>query len=105
MSALTMGVVGESLFGTGLGEEFDPVEEELVDVFRAFDLLALPFAGLRMRMPTRTVRRLQVAQPPGAEALGFGPGPPDFDVLTALPFAQMVLQESMRLYPPAWMIV
>lgn len=46
MSALTMGVVGESLFGTGLGEEFDRVEEALVDVFRAFDLLVLPFAGL-----------------------------------------------------------
>ena len=178
-----MGVVGESLFGTGLGEEFDRVEEALVDVFRAFDLLVLPFAGLRMRMPTRTVRRFaaakadlerivdgviaerradgrdrgdllsmllaaqdaddgtamtdeevrhevmtlfaaglettanaltftwyllarhpEVEQRLRAEALALGPGPPGIDDLARLPFAQMVLQESMRLYPPAWMI-
>jgi cytochrome P450 len=183
MSALTMGVVGESLFGTGLGEEFDRVEEALVDVFRAFDLLVLPFAGLRMRMPTRTVRRFAAAKADldrivdgiiaerraegrdrgdllsmlldaqdaddGAamtdeevrhevmtlfaaglettanaltftwyllarhpevderlreEARELATGLPGLDDLARLPFAQMVLQESMRLYPPAWMI-
>lgn len=62
MSLITTGVVGEALFGTELGEEFGRVEEALVDVFRAFDLLVLPFSGLRMRIPTRTVRRFHAAK-------------------------------------------
>ena len=182
MSALTMGVVGEALFGTELGDEFGRVEEALVDVFRGFDLLVLPFAGVRMRMPTRTVRRFAAAKAdlerivdgviadrradgrdrgdllsmllaaqdaedgaamtdeevrhevmtlfaaglettanaltftwyllarhPAAEerlraeaaALDDDPG---LDDLPRLPFAQRVLQESLRLYPPGWML-
>jgi len=62
MSALTMGVVGEALFGTELGDEFGRVEEALVDVFRGFDLLMLPFSGVRTRIPTRTVRRFHAAK-------------------------------------------
>ena len=62
MSALTMGVVGEALFGAEVGEDFERVQEALVDVFRAFDLLVLPFSGVRMRLPTRTVRRFAAAR-------------------------------------------
>ena len=182
MSALTMGVVGEALFGTELGDEFGRVEEALVDVFRGFDLLVLPFAGVRMRMPTRTVRRFAAAKADlerivdgviadrradgrdrgdllsmllaaqdaedgaamtdeevrhevmtlfaagletTANALTFTwyllarhpeaeerlraeaaalDGDPGLDDLPRLPFAQRVLQESLRLYPPGWML-
>ena len=183
MSALTMGIVGETLFGTELGNEFGRVEEALVDVFRAFDMLVLPFAGLRMRMPTRTVRRFAAAKADlerivdgviaerradgrergdllsmllaaqdaddgagmtddevrhevmtlfaaglettanaltftwhllarhpeaerrlHAEAAALDAEPAGLDDLPRVPFAQMVLQESLRLYPPAWMI-
>jgi cytochrome P450 len=62
MGGLTMGVVGETLFGTEIEGERERVEAALVDVFRAFDLLVLPFAGLRMRVPTRTVRRFRAAR-------------------------------------------
>lgn len=61
MSALTMGVVGEALFGAEVAGDVDRVEAALEDVFRGFDMLVLPFAGLRMRMPTRTVRRFRAA--------------------------------------------
>ena len=182
MSALTMGVVGEALFGTELGDEFGRVEEALVDVFRGFDLLVLPFAGVRMRMPTRTVRRFAAAKADlerivdgviadrradgrdrgdllsmllaaqdaedgaamtdeevrhevmtlfaagletTANALTFTwyllarhpeaeerlraeaaalDGDPGLDDLPRLPFAQRVLQESLRLYPPGWLL-
>ena len=177
-----MGVVGEALFGTELGDEFGRVEEALVDVFRGFDLLVLPFAGVRMRMPTRTVRRFAAAKADlerivdgviadrradgrdrgdllsmllaaqdaedgaamtdeevrhevmtlfaagletTANALTFTwyllarhpaaeerlraeaaalDGDPGLDDLPRLPFAQRVLQESLRLYPPGWML-
>ena len=36
-----------------------------------------------------------------ADALG---GPPGFDDLARLPYARQVLAETMRLYPPAWVI-
>jgi cytochrome P450 len=63
MSALTTGVVSEALFGAELREdEFRRVEEALVDVFRGFDLLVLPFSGLRMRLPSRTMRRFRAAK-------------------------------------------
>jgi cytochrome P450 len=39
-----------------------------------------------------------------AEALALGPGEPGLDDAARLPFAGAVLQEAMRLYPPAWMI-
>jgi cytochrome P450 len=62
MSAVTMGVVGEALFGAEMGDEVDRVEEALVEVFRGFDLLVLPFAGVRARIPTRTVRRFRAGK-------------------------------------------
>src|SRR5690242_12771396 len=62
MSGLAMAVVGEALFGAEVVEDRARVEAALVDVFRAFDLLVLPFAGLRMRLPTRTVRRYTAAR-------------------------------------------
>jgi cytochrome P450 len=62
MSGLTMAVVGEALFGAEVVEDRARVEAALVDVFRAFDLLVLPFAGLRMRLPSRTVRRFDAAR-------------------------------------------
>ena len=183
MSALTMGVVGEALFGAEVGEDFERVQEALVDVFRAFDLLVLPFAGVRMRLPTRTVRRFAAARADlerivdrviaerradgrdrgdllsmllaaqdaddgggmtdeevrhevmtlfaaglettanaltfswhllsrhpeagerlRAEALALDADLPGLDDVARLPFAEAVLQEAMRLYPPAWMI-
>ena len=51
MTGLTMAVVGEALFGTELDADRERVEEALADVFRAFDLLVLPFSGVRMRVP------------------------------------------------------
>ena len=177
-----MGVVGEALFGAELGDEVDRVEEALEDVFRGFDLLVLPFSGLRTRIPTRTVRRFRAAKAdldriidgivaarradgrdrgdllsmllaaqdaddgsamtdeevrhevmtlfaaglettanaltfawhllarhPEAEerlraeaaALGADPG---LDDLERLPYAQRVLLEALRLYPPGWML-
>ena len=182
MTALTMAVVGEALFGTELDADRGRVEGALVDVFRGFDLLVLPFSGLRMRMPTRTVRRFRAAKadlesiidgviarradgrerddllsmllnaqdaddgatmtddevrhevmtlfaaglettanaltfawyllardpevetPLREEAAALDRDLPGLDDLSRLPFAQMVLQESMRLYPPAWMV-
>ncbi len=62
MSGLTMGVTGEALFGTDVAADRERVEEALADVFRAFDLLVLPFSGVRMRVPTRTVRRFRAAK-------------------------------------------
>ena len=38
-----------------------------------------------------------------AEATGLGGSPP-LDDLPRLRYAQMVLQESMRLYPPVWVL-
>ena len=63
MTALTMAVVGETLFGTELDAERERVEEALADVFRAFDLLVLPLSSVRMRVPTRTVRRFRARRP------------------------------------------
>ncbi|MGE0027061.1 MAG: cytochrome P450 [Thermoleophilia bacterium] len=62
MSGLTMGVTGEALFGTDVAGDRERVEAALVDVFRAFDLLVLPFSGIRMRVPSRTVRRFRAAK-------------------------------------------
>lgn len=62
MTGLTMGVTAEALFGTDVAADRGRVEAALVDVFRAFDLLVLPLAGLRMRLPTATVRRFRAAK-------------------------------------------
>ena len=62
MTGLTMGVTAETLFGSDLAADRARVEEALIDVFRAFDLLVLPLAGLRMRIPTTTVRRFRAAK-------------------------------------------
>ena len=184
MTALTMAVVGETLFGTELDAERERVEEALADVFRAFDLLVLPFSGVRLRAPTRTVRRFRAAKAdlermvngviarrradgarkrgdllsmlldaqdaedgaamtddevrhevmtlfaaglettanaltftwhllsrhPEAEravreeAAALGAGLPGLEDLRRLPHTQRLLQESMRLYPPVWML-
>jgi cytochrome P450 len=62
MSGLTMGVTGEALFGADVAADRERVEAALVDVFRAFDMLVLPFAGIRMHVPSRTVRRFRAAK-------------------------------------------
>lgn len=62
MSGLTMGVTGEALFGADVAGDRERVQSALVDVFRAFDLLVLPFSGIRMRVPSRTVRRFRAAK-------------------------------------------
>jgi len=49
-------------------------------------------------------------RPDAARALGLeleevlGPRPPDLADLAALPYTRAVIQESMRLYPPAWIM-
>ncbi len=182
MTGLTMAVTADTLFGADLTAERARIEAALADVLRAFDLLVLPFSGLRMRMPTQTVRRFRAAKddldalvdgliarrraeggdrgdllstlllaqdaedgtamtdeevrhevmtllaaglettanslaftwrllalhPADAgrvreEALALG-GPPGIDDLPRLAHTGRVLQESMRLFPPAWMI-
>ena len=183
MSGLTMSVVAEVLFGTEIRGDHARVEAALVDVFRAFDLLALPFSGLRMRAPTRTIRRFRASKEDleqlidrivagrrngggeaasgdllslllaardedgqaltglevrhevltlfaagletTANALTFAwhllarhpeveeraraeaaalPADPGIDDIPSLGYVEAVLQEAIRLYPPAWMI-
>lgn len=62
MTGLTLSVTAETLFGADLRSETPRVRSALRDVLRAFDLLVLPFAGLRMRVPTATVRRFRAAR-------------------------------------------
>ena len=62
MPRLAAGIVAESLFGADLEAELGSIETDLADVLRALDLLVLPFAGVRMRVPTRTVRRFRAAR-------------------------------------------
>ena len=62
MSGLTMAVVAETMFGWEVRDRRAAIESALVDVFRALDLLVLPIAGLRLRLPTRTVRRYRAAR-------------------------------------------
>ena len=62
MTGLTMSVTAQTLFGADLRSESARVQSALRDVLRAFDLLVLPFSGLRMRMPTTTVRRFRAAK-------------------------------------------
>ena len=182
MTGLTMAIVAETLFGADVASDRRRVEAALARVFRYLDLLVLPFAGLRTRLPTATVRGFRDARAElddvvegiiaarrasGAEAgdllslllaardadggggmrdaevrdevmtlfaaglettanaltfawwlLGRHPdaearlhrevdalaGPPGAGDLDRLPFTLAVLNEAIRLYPPAWMI-
>ena len=46
----------------------------------------------------------EVARRLSQEHAGQPDGPPEFEDLAGLPYTQMVFEEAMRLYPPAWTI-
>ena len=62
MPRLAAGIVAECLFGADLEPEIAQIEADIADVLRALELVVLPFAGVRMRVPTRTVRRFRAAK-------------------------------------------
>lgn len=62
MSRLTLGIVGETLFGAQVEEDTEDVLRALTVVMSYFDLLLMPYARLVLRLPLPSTRRFYAAQ-------------------------------------------
>lgn len=62
MMRLTLGIVGETLFGAEVDADAARVRAALNTVMHGFPLLMLPFSGLLQRLPLPVMRRLRAAR-------------------------------------------
>jgi len=62
MTALTLGIAGETLFGTDVGDRAREVASALSDAMRAAPLVFLPIARWALRLPLAVVRRFDSAR-------------------------------------------
>ncbi len=61
MTGLTLAIVGEALFGADLRAESGELGEALTTVIGSFNALTNPFAGVMMRLPLPSTRRIEGA--------------------------------------------
>jgi len=61
MTALTLAIVGEALFGADLRTETGELGEALTTVIGSFNALTNPLAGIMLRLPLPSTRRIQGA--------------------------------------------
>jgi len=99
----------DDLLGMLLAARDEDTHEAMTDQEVRDEAMTLLLAGHETTAAALAWTWLLVAQHPAVEArlhaevdaLG---GPPSFDALGQLPYARQVFAESMRLYPPAWVV-
>jgi cytochrome P450 len=78
------------------------VQEALSYINAGYETVAASIAWTWMLLATHPECLLRIAD---EVSTAFGAAPPAVDSLPALPYTRMVVSESLRLYPPAWMFV
>ena len=61
MMRLTLGIVGQTLFGANVAADATAVESALATMMKAFPLMMLPFADFIEKLPLPAVRRMKAA--------------------------------------------